>query len=193
MCNTYEHTHGSRNRTHSALQPALVYMCRRVRQVTYVAFDSLQPHGLQPARLLCLWASPGKNTGVGCHALLQGIFPTKGLNPCLLCLLHWYVGSLPPGKPLQFSSVHFSSSVVSDSLQLHGLQHARPPCPSPTPGVYSDSCPLSWWCHPTISSSVVPFASCLLQPHVTLIISLKAVYPTQSVWGIGLQHMNWGV
>ena len=48
-----------------------------------------------------------------------------------------------------------------NSLQLHGLQHARPPCPSPTPGVYSNSCPLSQWCHPTISSSVVPFFSCL--------------------------------
>ena len=50
---------------------------------------------------------------------------------------------------------------MSDSLWPHGLQHARPPCPSPIPGVYSDSCPLSWWCHPTISSSVVPFSSCL--------------------------------
>ena len=58
-------------------------------------------------------------------------------------------------------SVQFSHSVVSDSLQPHGLQHARPPCPSPTPGVYSDSCPWSRWCHPTISSSVVPFSSCL--------------------------------
>ena len=51
--------------------------------------------------------------------------------------------------------------VVSSSLWLHGLQHARPPCPSPIPGVYSNSCPLSRWCHPTISSSVVPFFSCL--------------------------------
>ena len=47
---------------------------------------------------------------------------------------------------------------MSDSLQPHGLQHARPPCPSPTPGVYPDSCPLSWWCHPTISSSVISFS-----------------------------------
>ena len=57
-------------------------------------------------------------------------------------------------------SVRFSRSVVSDSLQPHGLQHARPPCPSPTPGACSNSCPLSWWCHPTISSSVIPF-TCL--------------------------------
>ena len=58
-------------------------------------------------------------------------------------------------------SVQFSSSVVSDSLWAHESQHTRPPCPSPTPGVYSNSCPLSRWCHPTISSSVVPFSCCL--------------------------------
>ena len=58
------------------------------------------------------------------------------------------------------SSVPFSRSVVSDSLWPHGPQHARPPCPSPTPRVYSNPCPLGWWCHPTISSSVVPFSSC---------------------------------
>ena len=57
----------------------------------------------------------------------------------------------------QFSSVTQSCPI----LQPHGLQHARPPCPSPTLGVYSNPCPLSWWCHPTISSSVVPFSSCL--------------------------------
>ena len=57
-------------------------------------------------------------------------------------------------------SVQFSCSAVSDCLRPHGLQHARPPCPSPTPGVYSNSFPLSWWCHPTISSSVIPFSSC---------------------------------
>ena len=57
-----------------------------------------------------------------------------------------------------FISVQFSCSVVSDSLQPHGLQHTRPPCPSPTPRVYPNSCPLSQWCHPTISSSVIPFS-----------------------------------
>ena len=56
-------------------------------------------------------------------------------------------------------SVQFSCSLVSDSLRPHGLQHARLPHPSPTPGAYSSSCPLSWWCHPTISSSVIPFSS----------------------------------
>jgi len=61
---------------------------------------------------------------------------------------------------LNLSSVQFHRSVVSDSLWPHELQHARPPCPSPTPRVYSNSCPLSHWCHPAISSSVVPFSSC---------------------------------
>ena len=60
---------------------------------------------------------------------------------------------------IQFSSVQFSRSVMSDSLRPHEL-HARPPCPPPTPGVHSNSCPLSQWCHPSISSSVVPFSSC---------------------------------
>ena len=64
---------------------------------------------------------------------------------------HWLIKS---------NSVQFRRSVVSNSLRPHGLQHARPPCPLPTPRVYSNSCPLSQWCHPTISSSVVPFSSC---------------------------------
>ena len=58
------------------------------------------------------------------------------------------------------NSVQFSHSVVSNSLRPHETQHTRPPCPSPTPGAYPNSCPLSCWCHPAISSSVVPFSSC---------------------------------
>ena len=63
-------------------------------------------------------------------------------------------------KFVMISSVHFSHSVVSDSLRPHESQHTRPPCLPPTPGVYSNSCPSSWWCHPAISSSVVSFSSC---------------------------------
>ena len=73
--------------------------------------------------------------------------------------LNWlndYVVALWKSSP--FSSVQFSRSVVADCLRPH--EHARPPCPSPTPGVHSNSCPSSRWCHPTISSSVVPFSSC---------------------------------
>ena len=68
----------------------------------------------------------------------------------------------PEVEPLDhmISSVQCSRSVVSDSLWPHESQHARPPCPSPTPGVHLNSCPSSWWYHPTISSSAVPFSSC---------------------------------
>ena len=69
--------------------------------------------------------------------------------------LHWFSIS-----SFQFNSVQFSRSVVSDSLWPHESQHASPPCPSPIPGVHSNSCPLSRWCHPAISSSVIPFSSC---------------------------------
>ena len=65
----------------------------------------------------------------------------------------WYI---PYFLSLSISSVQFSCSVVFNSLQPHGLQHVRPPCPSPTPRVYSNSCPLSQWCHPTVSYSVIP-------------------------------------
>ena len=75
-------------------------------------------------------------------------------------------GSIP-GNPNPFPKIveiillliQFSRSVMSKSLWPHGLQHSRPPCPSPTPGIYANSCPLSQWCHPTISSSVIPFSS----------------------------------
>ena len=69
--------------------------------------------------------------------------------------------SFPQQSQAVLSSVQLSRSVVSDSLRPHESQHARPPCPSPTPGVHPNLCLLSRWCHPTISSSVVPFSSCL--------------------------------
>ena len=78
----------------------------------------------------------------------EGVCQEFILSPCLFNL---YV---------EFSSVQFSSSVLSDSLRSHESQHARPPCPSPSPGVHSNSHPSSRWCHPAISSSVVPFSSC---------------------------------
>ena len=72
----------------------------------------------------------------------------------------WEYWNMKRLRGFLFSSAQFSYSVVvSNSLRPHGLQHARLPCPSPTPGTYSNSCPLSWWCHPTISSSVMPFSS----------------------------------
>ena len=82
----------------------------------------------------------------------------SGLLPCFLpCLTmgwtHWFQWPFS-------SSVQLSHSVMSDSLRPHEPQHARPPCPSPTPRVHPNPCPLSWWYHPTISSSVIPFSSC---------------------------------
>ena len=109
--------------------------------------------------------------------------PAPCSKPHLLCLSHgllpWYLSAAyvksrmcifnypctfstctELQKSSQFSSVQFSHSVVSDSLRPHEPQRARPPCPSQTPGVYSNTCPSSRWCHPAISSSVVPFSSC---------------------------------
>ena len=72
-----------------------------------------------------------------------------------VCPTNWFISTI------FLSSVQFSHSVVSDSLRPHGLQHARPPCPSPTPRVCLNSCPSSQWCHPTILFSVIPFSFCL--------------------------------
>ena len=75
-----------------------------------------------------------------------------------MCLVVFFLNS---GQTQNNISVQFSHSVMSDSLRPHGSQHAKPPCPSPTPRVYSNSCPLSHWCHQTISSSAILFSSCL--------------------------------
>ena len=83
-----------------------------------------------------------------------------GLFQALYSVPLIYLSILVP-VPHCLDSVQFSRSVMSNFLQPHGLQHSRHPCPSATPGVYPNSCPSSQWCHPTISSSVVPFAFCL--------------------------------
>jgi len=110
---------------------------------------------------LQLFKSGLSSYSVGCRQMLWN---------SLSSIPFWFMEpSLPRGSPLmlrdhltlvwyvQFSSVQSLSHVW---LWRHESQHARPPCPSPTPGVHSDSCPSSWWCHPAISSSVVPFSSC---------------------------------
>ena len=84
----------------------------------------------------------------------------------------------------QISSVQFSRSVVSDPLRPHESQHTRPPCPSPTPGIYSNPCPLSLWCHPAISSSVVPFSSCP-QP-----LPASGSFPTSQFFAWGGQSIG---
>ena len=84
-----------------------------------------------------------------------------GFHPVILCISCDVIFKYSQvGYICWFSSVPFTRSVMSDSLRPYESQHTRPPCPSPTPGVHSDSCPSSQWCHPAISSSVVPFSSC---------------------------------
>ena len=83
-----------------------------------------------------------------------------------------------------FSSVQFSHSIVSNSLQPHELQHTRPPCPSPTPEVYSNSCPLGWWCHPMVLSSVIPFCSC---PHS---LPASGSFPVSQLFAWGGQSIG---
>ena len=94
---------------------------------------------------LCPWDSTGKNTEMGIHSLLQGIFLTQGWNPGLLHCRRILFHLSDQGSPIiPISSVLFSRSVMSASLQSHEPQHARPPSLSPTPGVYSNLCPSSW-------------------------------------------------
>ena len=124
------------------------------------------------ARALGVWAE----LWITGPAALPHVGSSQTRDPtCVLCigrqiLNHWGCLNFRIKKNYTVYTVflsdffHFSQSaqsVMSDSLRPHGLQHTRPSCPSPTPRVYSNSCPLSWWCHPTISSSVVPFFSCL--------------------------------
>ena len=87
------------------------------------------------------------------HFLGHLFFCTKASQFDVVSLIYFCFSCL-------FSSVQFGGSVVSESLRPHELQHARPPCPSPNPGVHPNPCPSSRWCHPAISSSVVPFSSC---------------------------------
>ena len=106
-----------------------------------------------------LWFYLCKN----CQIVLKlkvGFFWANTILSSIVC--RWWT-ILPIRKVTMylFSSVRISHSVLSDSLRPHGLQHTRLPCPSTTPGACSNSCLSSWWCHPTISSSVIPFSSCL--------------------------------
>ena len=113
-------------------------------------------------KLLCPWDFPGKNTEVDCHSLLQRIFETQTSNPGLLHAGRFFTFTMWTTREAPLKRLLlFSLSVVSKSLRPHGLQHARLPCPSPSPGVCSNLCPLSQWCHLTISSSVIPISSCL--------------------------------
>ena len=237
--------------------------------------DSLQPHGLQPTRLLCPWDFPGQvrilewvaisfsrgssqprdRTRISCTSgrfftdwatreaqyimlyiiacysytyicMIDSVFQVYSQVIQLYIYIYgdiylfffswphhmacWILSSLtrdwtcPPLLEVQnlnkldcqgslsntyihiciFSSIQFSCSVVSDSLQPHELQHARPPCPSPTPGIYSNSCLLSQWCLPTISSFVVPFSSHLQS------FSASGSFPMSQLFASGGQSIG---
>ena len=114
------------------------------------AVPSVVSKSLQPARLLCPWNSPGKNTGVGCCALLQGVFLTRDWTQvsCFFCIGRQVLYPLCHlGSPSCYILLLFSHWVVSSSLWPDGLQHTRLPCPPLSPGVCSNSCPWSWWCY----------------------------------------------
>ena len=123
-----------------------------------VVHDSLWPHGLQHTRPPCPSPSPKVCPSLcplhqWCHSAIS-----------FSLLFSFYPQSFPASgtsRSQMFSSAQFSRSVMSTSFQPHGLQHARLPCPSPTPGTCSNSCLSSQWCHPTISPSVIPLSSCL--------------------------------
>ena len=138
--------------------------------VTSVVSDCMQPHRRQPTRLHRPWDSQGKNTAVlpfpspmhdsktwkwSCSVVSDSFSPMIFFL-CVIKFTKNFVLLHP-----EHISVQFSHSVVSDSLWPTGLQHTSLPCPSSTPGACSNSCPLNRWCHPTMSSSVVPFSSCL--------------------------------
>ena len=109
------------------------------------------------------YSLPGKHTGVDCISFSrESTWPRDWTNvSCIGRRIPYHRATWEAGHaPSVSQSVQCSLSVMSDSLWPPGLQHAGPPCPSPTPGAYSNSCLLSWWCHPTISSSVIPFSSC---------------------------------
>ena len=162
---------------------------------------------------LCSWCFLGNNTGVVCHFLLQEIFwPRDQTCGSYSSCFGKRVLFLPPsGKPMEIwegciclppwkakayawlvlvnrVSVQFSSSVMSNYLWSHGLQHARLPCPSPTPGACSNSCPSSQWCHPTISSSFISFSH--LQSFPVLGSFQMNQFFASSVLEFQLQHQS---
>ena len=136
-----------------------------------VVSDSLQPHELQSARLFCSWDFPGKNIGVTCHFLLQGIFSKQRSNLHLLfgrwIRYHWV-----NREPLIFYMTNIANEIPSFKVQFSSFAQSCPTLCTPWTAacqaslsiansrVYSNSCPLKCWFHPTVSSSVIPFSTC---------------------------------
>ena len=154
-------------------RPSLVFMHKRGQCALSWQLSNLQER-LKMEKQPCFWGSFGTSFPDGNHSirnLLQKcVVSWAQKHQSAISLRDGLLESHTQGPftrtrgllPRLKSSVQFSCSVASDSLWPHGLQQSRPPCPSPSPRVYSDSCPLNRWCHPTISSSVLPFSS---RPH----------------------------
>ena len=125
----------------------------------------LSPNWLFAAPWTVAWQAPlcmeflRQEYGSGLPFPPPGGLPNPGIEPMSLALVGRFFNTVPQGRPSTLQ-VQFSHSVLSDSLQPHGLKHSRAPCLSPSPRVQPNPCPLSWWCHPTISSSVIPFSYC---------------------------------
>ena len=139
--------------------------------VAFISYWSFNNHEHVPGILLATRHTTANN--------IEGVSDLKGFK--MLSIL----------RPIQFSSVQFSLSVVSDSLRPRESQHIRPPCPSPTPGIHSNSHPSSWWWHPAISSSVIPFFSCpqSLQ-HQGLFQWVNSSHEVAKVLEFQLQHQS---
>ena len=130
---------------------------------------------LTSSRVLCMPCVQGLPwKKVHCHLGLL-IIDCQKVGRCTM-----KIGIYQVSKPSTWLFIQFSLSVMSYSLWPHGVQHARLPCPSPAPRVFSNSCPSCWWCHPTISSSVVPFSSCFL-----------LFYPVVMVSGYNHHNLSW--
>ena len=135
--------------------------------------DSVRSHRWKPGRLPYPWDSPGKSTGVGCHCLLWWADLNRHFfkeDICCCCSV---------------------AKLLSNSLQPHGLQHTNLPCPSVSPGVCSNSCPLNQGCYPHISSSVIPFSSTLdLSQHQGHFQWVSSLHQVTKVLELQLQHQS---
>ena len=127
------------------------------------------------------WGGLGSGVERWCIILIRKLSTDGNIPPVDLNPTEWYGAGY---------HVQFSCSVMSNSFQPHGLQHARLPCPSPTPRACSNSCPLSWWCHPTISSSIVPFSCLNLSQHQSLFKWVSSSNWVAKVLELQLQHQS---
>ena len=144
---------------------------------------------------LCLIPGSGRSSGEGnVYPLQYSCLENSVDKRAWRATVHGVAKTQTQLSDNTFCSVQFSRSVVSNSLRPHELQHARPPCPSPTPRVYPNSCPLSRWCHPTILSSAIPFSSCPnLSQHQDLFKWVSSSHQVTKVLEFQLQHQSFHI